>query len=323
MARVRTTCVDAGSEFCPCYLAELNECITCSHLQGKSFCDCGNIGICIYQEYIWCGNKKKAVRGIYPAKVVEKHALSEKGILLKLKVSKELARQLNEPGAFVFLRERHMPHYFDVPMSIMHSNEEEEVILIAIQILGIKTKALKDVEGEVLLKGPYWNGILGKAFLKQVAGENCLVVAKGIAQAPSVLVVNKLIKNNNNVETILDKGNLGEIFVEAYLDRKRCRIVNLDLMSTSGREYLEQKLSDRNLKLVFSAGPDLMHLEILKKLDTLNPEVLPVVTNNTPMVCGEGVCGSCIITLENGLQIRACKTQLDVRKAMERRVLRG
>mgnify|MGYP000362667954 CR=1 FL=1 len=322
MARVKTVCVDAGSEFCPCYLAELNECITCSHLQGKGFCDCGNIGICIYQEYIWCGSKKKATRGVFPAKILEKHPLSKKAVLLKLKVSKKLARQLNEPGAFVFLREKHMPHYFDAPMSIMNSSEEGGVILIAIQIRGIKTKTLKNVGNEVLLKGPYWNGILGKAFLKQVAGENCLVVAKGISQAPAVLVVNKLIKNNNNVEIILDKGNLGKIFVDGYLDRERCSIVSLDLMSSSGREYLEQKLSDRNLRLVFSAGPDKLHLEILEKLAVLNPEVLLAVTNNTPMVCGEGVCGSCSVVLENGLQIRACKTQVDVRKAMERRVLR-
>ena len=35
-------CIDAGSEFCPCHLAESGECILCSQLQGSHFCDCLN-----------------------------------------------------------------------------------------------------------------------------------------------------------------------------------------------------------------------------------------------------------------------------------------
>ena len=41
-------CIDAGSEFCPCHLAESGECILCSQLQGSHFCDCLNWkGVCI------------------------------------------------------------------------------------------------------------------------------------------------------------------------------------------------------------------------------------------------------------------------------------
>lgn len=35
-------CIDAGTEFCPCHLAEEGECILCSQLHGKCFCDCVN-----------------------------------------------------------------------------------------------------------------------------------------------------------------------------------------------------------------------------------------------------------------------------------------
>ncbi|NFG18899.1 sulfide/dihydroorotate dehydrogenase-like FAD/NAD-binding protein, partial [Clostridium botulinum] len=42
-------CIDAGSEYCPCHLAETGDCILCSQLSGKKFCDCINWkGVCIY-----------------------------------------------------------------------------------------------------------------------------------------------------------------------------------------------------------------------------------------------------------------------------------
>ena len=54
-------CIDAGSEFCPCHLAESGECILCSQLQGSHFCDCLNWkGVCIYQElYNYCIKAKE------------------------------------------------------------------------------------------------------------------------------------------------------------------------------------------------------------------------------------------------------------------------
>ena len=50
-------CIDAGSENCPCLLAESGDCITCSRLQGKDCCDCNWRGVCIYNEYIQNGKK--------------------------------------------------------------------------------------------------------------------------------------------------------------------------------------------------------------------------------------------------------------------------
>ena len=59
-------CIDAGTEFCPCHLAESGECILCSQLQGGHFCDCLNWkGVCIYQEFHDNGNKAKEQRKTY------------------------------------------------------------------------------------------------------------------------------------------------------------------------------------------------------------------------------------------------------------------
>ena len=57
-------CIDCGTEFCPCKLAETGECILCSQLQGEHFCDCLNWnGVCIYQELY--NNGMKAKKGRY------------------------------------------------------------------------------------------------------------------------------------------------------------------------------------------------------------------------------------------------------------------
>mgnify|MGYP000921887947 CR=1 FL=1 len=51
MIKERMDCIDCGTEYCPCHLAESGECIMCSQLQGECFCDCVNWkGVCVYQE---------------------------------------------------------------------------------------------------------------------------------------------------------------------------------------------------------------------------------------------------------------------------------
>ncbi len=100
----RLECIDAGTDYCPCYLAELNECIVCPQLQGKNFCDCNWRGVCIFQEFVWGGYKAKATRSTIFSKVLKKEKINEEVIILTLKVPNKMARDLNEPGSFVFLR---------------------------------------------------------------------------------------------------------------------------------------------------------------------------------------------------------------------------
>lgn len=217
LSQQRLECVDAGSEFCPCYLAETNECITCSHLQGKDFCDCHWRGVCIYQEYVMNGFKSKMSRQIFNSQIIEKIKIGESCTILKLKVTKTLARQLKEPGAYVFLRNKNMEHYFDVPMSIMDTDELNGYIYIAYQIIGSKTKMLDKANGEIIIRGPYWNGLLGIRYLKAVKNEHCVVIAKGIAQAPATLVTKKLLYNNNKVTFIIDKGGVGKVIISDFI----------------------------------------------------------------------------------------------------------
>ena len=139
-------CIDAGTEFCPCHLAESNECILCSQLQGSCFCDCLNWnGVCIYHEFINNGSKAKEGRKTYNC-LVEKKVLYQNDVLLiKFKAPHKLAIDLVRPGSFIFIRTNENV-YFDVPISILESNIETNIITIMIEIRGIKTKKLLDIK---------------------------------------------------------------------------------------------------------------------------------------------------------------------------------
>jgi NAD(P)H-flavin reductase len=320
LKKKRFECVDAGSEFCPCYLAETNDCITCSHLQGKEFCDCNWRGVCIYQEYVWNGYKSKSQRGSFISNIEERIDINDTCTILKLKVTKTLARQLKEPGAYVFVRNLDLPHYFDVPMSIMETEELNGFIYIAYQQLGTKTKQLNLIKDKLLIRGPYWNGVFGLRNLKRVKDSKCLIVVRGIAQAPSVLVAKKLVRNNNEVIMIIDKGKIKINFIENYLKGLNIDIVEEDVMNDNGKLLVKNILKNEEISLVYSGGSDVLHLSILNIVDELGLNPYLVITNNSEICCGEGICGSCTTYLEDGTVVKACKTQLDARKIIERRV---
>ena len=131
-------CIDAGSEFCPCHLAESGECILCSQLQGSHFCDCLNWkGVCIYQELYNNGNKAKEQRKTYTCKVCEKVLCQDDVLLIKFEAPHKLVIDLARPGSFIFIRSNE-DVYFDVPISILESDIETNIISIMIEIRELK-----------------------------------------------------------------------------------------------------------------------------------------------------------------------------------------
>ena len=317
----RQECVDVGSEYCPCYLAEANNCIICSQLHKNEFCDCNWKGVCVYQEFLMNGSKIKPQRDYYKSTIKDIREIGNDSYMLKLKVTKTLARQLREPGSYVFLRDERLPHYFDVPMSVMQSDVINGEITIAFKVVGAKTSSLIKCDESILVKGPYWNGVYGLSNLKSVKEKTCLVVARGISQAPALLAIEKLLKNKNKVILILDKGSIGQIFIYDHIKDMDIDTYEEDLMSDNGKTLIKQLLLNETVALVYSAGSDLLHMNVINILDELGLDIYLAVTNNSEICCGEGICGSCTIRLKDGTRSKACKTQIESRKVIERRVL--
>lgn len=310
-------CVDAGTDYCPCYLAETNNCLICSQLQGKAFCDCVNWkGVCIYQELIWNGSKRRELRENINVKVIESKVVNDKVLFFKIKVSRTLARELNQPGSYIFLRGENYPDFFDVPMSVMYSDENNETVDLLVQIRGVKTRVLKDNFEFLTIRAPYWNGVIGLKNIKMTANQNCLIIARGIAQAPSVPVARKLVMHKNNVLVILDKGSSDTFFAESYFERLGCSIIEAEILKNKvftdeAMVLVSDIIKDKDVKLVFSGGSDIVHRGVLNIVKGFDNEILFSCTNNENICCGEGICGACGKRLKDGRRIKTCKAQIN------------
>ncbi|ABR48794.1 conserved hypothetical protein [Alkaliphilus metalliredigens QYMF] len=299
-------CIDAGSDYCPCYLAESNDCITCTHLQNKNYCDCNWRGVCIYQEFKFLNEQRKSTRIPHEVAIVSRVDITPNLKVFKLKVNDYLIRHLKQPGAYIFVRNKSKDQYFDIPISIMNVESASGLIDIAIEIHGVKTKSLKDDSESLLIKAPYWNGIIGIQHLKSLAGGRCLIVARGIAQAPAVLLIQHLRQHNNTVDVILDTGSIKHDFISHYTDANL--ISTVDLYSEQGKSVIQQAIAKHEYQLSFIGGSDYLQKQILEVSNFHNINL--VTTNNHHMCCGEGICGACTIYDIAGNAIKTCKSQL-------------
>lgn len=320
MLKYSVKCIDGGSEYCPCELGVCDNCMICSQMQGKEFCDCNWQGTCIYYEYVMNGMKSKAKRNEYICSIVEKKVLNNKLKMLILKVSKNLVINSDEPGSYIFIRGKDTKQYYNLPLSVFDVDKENQLMYLVYEIVGSKTKKLDSIKDDFILRGPYWNGIFGIENLKNSKGMNWMIVAKGIGQVPTLLSIKKLCKNNNKVYLLIDKGDININFVQSYIQPLNGEIFVEEVHSINENQ-IKEKIDKLDIKYVLSCGSDILHNKLLRCIETLeNPPQLSI-TNNYELCCGEGICGGCNVRFEEGLKVRACKAQILPTAAIKRRIL--
>lgn len=322
-------CIDAGTEFCPCHLAESGECILCSQLQGSHFCDCLNWkGVCIYQEFHDNGNKAKEQRKVYKCKVCEKVLYPDDILLVKFEAPHKLVIDLARPGSFIFVRSEENV-YFDVPISILDSDIETNIISIMIEIRGIKTKQLLNIEtgGNITIRGPYWNGVFGLKNIRKQKNNDTIVIARGIGMAPMIPVIKRLIENDNTVTLIVDKQPFKDIYVTEWLDKfnivpQEMNLIEKGELSPEGKVAIKSLIKYNNISLIHIAGADILTYSVIDFLDSLERQDIDLsCCNNFKMCCGEGVCGSCTARFSGHRVKRFCKVQASPRGIFEGRRL--
>ena len=320
-------CIDAGSEFCPCHLAESGECILCSQLQGSHFCDCLNWkGVCIYQELYNNGNKAKEQRKTYTCKVCEKVLCQDDVLLIKFEAPHKLVIDLARPGSFIFIRSNE-DVYFDVPISILDANIDTNIISIMIEIRGVKTKKLLEIKegGNITIRGPYWNGVFGVKNIKKQKDSNAIVLARGIGMAPMLPVIKKLKENNNQVTVILDKAPFKDIYVTDYLEAleivpQEMNLIDKGELSAEAKVSIKSLIKYNSINLIHIAGADILTFKVIDYLDELERKDIDLsCCNNFKMCCGEGVCGSCTTRFSGHRVKRFCKVQANPRDIFEGR----
>lgn len=317
-------CIDSGSEYCPCHLAETGDCILCSQLKGKDSCDCTNWkGVCIYQEYIWNGKKAKNQREAYNCTIADKENVDKKLLILTIIAKHKLVEELSVPGSYVFLRNPSKNLYYDAPISIMEANLKENYIKLAIEIKGTKTKTINELnkKDNILVRGPYWNGVLGIKNINLLKESSALIVARGIGEAPMLPVIKKLYSNGNKIAILIDSGNINDSFAKEYLEKYNTETFYCNMLSKGELTYefcnlLSECVKSKNVKLIHISGPDIL---INRVLNEINDDIMVSCCNNAKMCCGEGVCGTCSVRYSGHKLKKLCKVQIDPRYLFKNR----
>ena len=328
MIREVVDCIDVGSEFCPCNLAEMGECILCSQMQGKYLCDCLNWkGVCIYQEFLNNGMKAKEGRKRYSSKIVNYYNFNDEFVLVKLSVTHKLAVDLINPGGYVFLCPD-SEKYFDIPISVMESDTENDILTVAVSIKGLKTKKLLELKtcDTLDIRGPYWNGIFGLKNIEKQKGTDCLILARGIGIAPSIPLIRKLSLNECNIDMVVDNGDFKEKLFKEYLGNYKMNVEEGILLENGELSAFCKKVIDKSInsgtKYIHISGADILTFKVIRYLDSLGKkEVLLSCCNNFKICCGEGICGACTAK-DNKFKVkRYCKVQTEPRGIFEEGVI--
>ncbi|CDF58178.1 sulfide/dihydroorotate dehydrogenase-like FAD/NAD-binding protein [Thermobrachium celere] len=309
-------CIDAGSEYCPCHLAEKGQCIICSQLQNKVFCDCLYWkGTCIYHELLNNGNKAKKPRQYRKFDITKIDKIRDDLYLYEIKVTNYLLRELDNYGAYVFLKKPNAPDYFSTPLSIMDVDYDKLTIKILIKVHGVKTKDIIECNDKIMVKGPYWNGIQGQRFLRNLINKDVLIIGRGVAAAPGVLGSRKLNINNNNVYVMLDPGKSIQNACTEYYLKYKAEVENLSIIDYKSKKITEafklrinELLATKDIQVILVAGDDEFNRKIINYIYRIKKDMYFASVNNSIMCCGEGICGSCQIEL-SGKYIRSCKQQ--------------
>lgn len=309
-------CIDAGTEYCPCHLAEEGECILCSQLNGDKFCDCVNWkGTCIYHEYLWNNNKAKHLREYCLCDIMQKQFIRKDIIKIKVHVGKYLARELSNIGGFVFLKMPGSSDAFGTPISVMKTNIDEESAEFVFKIVGVKTKTLSTCSSSILVKGPYYNGVQGRVFIDNLKNAHCLFVTRGMAAAPSYHTCDILSKRNCISDIVLDKGKSEFNFARNDFKQLGCNITDTtfysakDKFDSKAKDMVMDKIYNNKYDVIILGGSDDFYRFMIPDIYKYNNFVKISTINNSIMCCGEGICGSCEIIKPNGEVIRGCKQQ--------------
>jgi len=324
-------CIDAGTENCPCYLAVTGDCLVCSRLQGKDYCNCNWKGVCIYNEFIQGNRKVNNPRREFEAPIVEKIFYREDLVVYILDVGKGFAMKAGRPGSYLFVKGSGASSFYDIPISVMKADIEKGQIHLAIKIISSKTKALLTENERLALRGPYRNGMHGISTILNKKGKNLktLIVAKGIGVAPGILA-SRAFRNKGTLDMVVDTEKISKALIEDYVDSEReaddlrmtepdtlrmtdtgGMLLYLSLTDQSTVKKLESMMENTRYDNVVLLVSDYYIADLGRMVKKILPAADLAVSNNFRICCGEGLCGSCSIDTSAGDTIKMCKCQMD------------
>lgn len=309
MTKMKNSCIDAGREGCPCTLAESGNCLICGRLSGGSCEDCNWQGTCIYTLYEQ--NGRQLVKGrreqVFP--IIEVRTYSPQFRVFILKADRGFCQKAQTAGAYVFAKTPEAEQWYGMPVSVLKSEPEKGLLHLGICSCGPKSSCLLEEREHLCIRGVYYNALSGLSDLKDHA-EETVIFAKGIAMAPLRNFLDgggRYAGKLSNLRIYVDIDKVGMDFFLDYFGDLPADAVEIrqfakeGLCSLDDLDRLEAHTEDNVFAL--TSPYYVRHIERASGSKVVRP-------SEGNMCCGEGVCGACTYSDENGNTVRRCKLRV-------------
>lgn len=226
-------------------------------------------------------------------KIVDKEYFSEHVVKLTV-MAPEIARA-RRAGHFVIVRTGEGGER--IPLTIADADPEQGTIMLVVQEVGVSTRkicALKPGDCFADVVGP-----LGQA--THVADVGTVVCCGGgVGVAPLLPIVKAMKEAGNRVVTILAARNKDLIILKDQVEPYSDEVIVMTDDGSSGRKGLvtaglEEVIAREKVDQVVAIGPAIMMKFVA--LTTKKYEIPTMVSLNTIMVDGTGMCGACRVTV--------------------------
>ena len=230
-------------------------------------------------------------------KILEKEFISPQ--VFRMVVDAPDIAKKRKAGQFIILRTCDAGER--IPLTIADADAEKGTIELIVQMVGKSTTELSKLEaGDELCD---FVGPLGRPTHIELFG-TVIIVGGGVGIAPSHPIAQAMKAAGNNVISILGGRSKDLVIMEDKMAACSDRV----LITTDDGSYGEkglvtdalQKLIDEGVKidLVVAVGPPIMMKFVA--LLTKKYDIPTLVSLNTIMVDGTGMCGACRVTVGDG-----------------------
>ncbi|MDR0915259.1 MAG: sulfide/dihydroorotate dehydrogenase-like FAD/NAD-binding protein [Endomicrobium sp.] len=208
--------------------------------------------------------------------------------------------QIAQAGQFIIIR---LKQYSErIPLTIAGINKKHGLIKIIFQIIGKSTMELAS-----LSKGAYIKDILGPLGnpTNIIKHGTIVAIAGGIGVAEIIPVLKEFKKIGNTIISIVGVRNKSLIICETELRKVSHSILFTTNDGTYGHkgfvtDVLKETLAQNKIDMVYTVGPLLM-MKAVSEI-TKKQNIPTLVSMNTIMLDGTGMCGSCRLTVDQSIK---------------------
>jgi len=248
-------------------------------------------------------------------KILMKKELGSSRTLFEMELDMPLIAKKARAGNFIIIRINEKGER--IPLTVADYNREKGTITIVFQVVGKTTKLLSTLEkGDFLLDvvGPLGNEIHLKKYDYPV-----VIIGGGVGIAPCYPQAKELKETGNKIISIIGARTSDLLFWREKMKQVSDELIICTDDGTEGKkgvvtDPLKELLKREPLSLVISIGPLIMMKFVALTTSGYEglPKVKTMVSLNTIMIDGTGMCGGCRFSTIDGKIYFACVDGPDV-----------